>query len=107
MNILEKQAELSRTLFEINMQTMQNMLKVQQDDIKKYLDLNTNFGQKLPEVDGIGGFMELQREYGEALWQNLRTGTETQADIVRTAIEDAGVAVRTAFSAEEESAPAE
>ncbi len=100
MNMFEKQADLSRKMIEINTTTMQSLAQTGQENIQKYIDMNTSFGQRLPEVTDITSFMSLQREYGEALMANMRTATETQAEILRTAAEETGSALRTAFTAE-------
>lgn len=106
MTIIEKQAELGRTLFEINVNTLQEIAKTQQEDVRKYFELNSNYGARLPEVRDVASFMELQREYGETLWKNVRESTQAQADIVRHAVEKAGDAFRTTFVAATEKAEA-
>lgn len=100
MSMIQKQAELGRTLFELNIKTMQDLFATQQEQVRKYVELNTNFGSKLPEVRDVTSFMELQREYGETLWNNVRESGQTQVDILRAAVEKAGEAVRTSFTPE-------
>ena len=100
MNILEKQADLGRTIFEINQNTLQELFKSTQENVQKYFTLNTEFGQKLPEIRDISSFVELQREYGESLWGNVREASQSQTQIVRSAVEETGNAVRKAFASE-------
>ncbi len=98
MNFFERQSQLSRTLFEINMQTMSEIVKAQQEDMRKYLEVNADFTRKLPAVQDVSTFVELQREYGETVWENFKTSSEAQANILRSAIAEAGQAVRGTFS---------
>lgn len=100
MNIFERQAELSRTMFEINTNAMQAMAKTGQESIQKYIDMNTEFGQRLPEVRDVTTFMEMQREYGEAFWSTMRSTTESQAEVLKTATEETSSALRKAFAPE-------
>ena len=98
MNYLQKQVDLARTLFQINVNTTQEIFKQQQESVKKYFELNSEFGGKLPTVDGFSTLVELQRAYGEAVWNNVRESGETQVSIVRSAVEEAGQAVRSTFT---------
>ncbi|XOV90415.1 MAG: phasin family protein [Pseudomonadota bacterium] len=98
MNFFERQSQLSRTLFEINMQTMSEIVKAQQEDLRKYLEVNADFSRKLPNVQDVSTFVELQREYGETVWENFKSSSETQANILRSALAEAGQAVRGTFS---------
>jgi len=100
MNMIQKQADFGRTLFEINQNAMQEMVRTQQENIQKYFEMNTSFGQRLPEVRDVATFMELQREYGATLWSNIKESTQSQAGILKSAVEETGEAVRKAFTAE-------
>ncbi|MCB1644048.1 MAG: phasin family protein [Pseudomonadales bacterium] len=102
MNIIQKQADFGRTIFEINQNAIQELVKAGQENIQKYVELNTSFGQRLPEVRDITTLVELQKEYGETLWGTIKTATQTQADIYKSALEETGAAVRKAFSPEAE-----
>jgi len=102
MNFFEKQAELGRKLFDINLNTVSELIRTQQEGMIKYLECNTQYGEKLPEVSDVTSAMELSREYGESVWSNLRASTEAQASIVRSAMEEAGEAVRSSFKVETE-----
>ena len=98
MNIIEKQADFGRTLFEINQNTFQELFRSSQENIQKYFELNGEFGQKLPEVRDVPSFVELQREYGETLWGNLRQAGQSQTEILKAAVEETGNAVRKVFA---------
>ena len=99
-NIIERQADLGRTLFEINQNTIQELAQSTQTNFKKYFELNNEFGQKLPEVNDISTFVELQREYGETLWNNVKEATQVQSEILKSAVEETGEAVRKVFATE-------
>ena len=106
MNMIEKQAELGRTLFEINTSTMREYAEMQRSNLEKYLELNRSFAKKLPEIRDIATFMELQRVYNENLWSGVRESVQEQTELFKGAVEGSGEAVRTVFSQEEEAAPA-
>lgn len=98
MNIVEKQAALGRSLYQINTSTMKELAALQRENIESYFETNRSFGEKLPGIKGVAEFVELQREYGEALWHNMRKAVESHNDILRAAFEDASEAMRTAFT---------
>ncbi len=97
-NIIERQADFGRTIFEINQNTLQELAQSTQANFKKYFELNSEFGQKLPEVNDVTSFVELQREYSETLWSNVREATQTQSEILKSAVEETGEAVRKVFA---------
>lgn len=102
MNIMQKQADFGRTLFEINQNAMQEMIRTQQENIQKYFAMNTAFGQRLPEIRDVATFMEMQREYGATLWTNIKESTQSQAGILKSAVEETGEAVRKVFAPDAE-----
>ena len=98
MSYLQKQAEIGKTFFEINQNTFTELMNSQQENFKKYLELNNNFSSKLPEVKDVASFMELQREYGETLWSGIKEATRVQADILKTSVEQTTNAVQQVFA---------
>ncbi|MFT6754187.1 MAG: hypothetical protein ACJA2O_004390 [Candidatus Azotimanducaceae bacterium] len=98
MNPLQKPADFSRTVFEINQNAFKEILGSQKDNIQKYFELNSSFSKKLPEVAGVTGFMELQKEYGESLWTGVKDATTTQTGIIKNAVEETGEALRKVFT---------
>ncbi|HKI73905.1 MAG TPA: phasin family protein [Pseudomonadales bacterium] len=105
MNIMEKQAELGRSLFEINTNTLKELAALQRENVEGYFETNRNFGERLPEIKGMSDFVELQREYGETLWNNVRKAVESQNEIIRSAFEETSEAVKVAFTPEAEEKP--
>ena len=101
MNMMEKQAELGKSLYEINTSTLSNMAELSRKNIEQYFEVNKTFGQKLPEVREISTFMELQREYGETLFNNAREAMEAQTEILKSAFSDTREAFESAFKTEE------
>lgn len=97
MNIFERQAELGRTLFEINTNAIRSLVELQQQNFRKYLETNQTFGGKLPEISDVNGFIQLQRDYGEALVSNTRVAVEEQVNIVQDSVEKARTAFEEAF----------
>jgi hypothetical protein len=102
MNILQKQADFGRTIFEINQNAMKESFRTQQQNWQKYFELNSSFGQRLPEVKDVTTFVELQREYGSTLWENTKDATQVQTEIVKSAMTEAGEAVRKVFKTDSE-----
>ena len=102
MNILQKQADFGRTIFEINQNAMQESFRTQQQNWQKYFELNSSFGQRLPEVKDVSTFVELQREYGSTLWENTKEAKQVQTEIVKSAMTEAGEAVRKVFKTDSE-----
>ncbi len=100
MNLIEKQVEMGRAFFEINQNTFQELARTQQENMKKYFELNSEFSKRLPEVKDVSTFVELQREYGETLWTGIKESTRTQVEVLRTAAEETTGAVRKAFAVE-------
>lgn len=101
MNIIERQTELGRSLYEINTATMNEMVELGRKNIETYLEVNRSFGEKLPEVRELSAFFDLQREYGETLWNNAREAMESQNAILTSAFSETRDALGTAFKTEE------
>jgi hypothetical protein len=100
MNIMQKQVEMGRALFEINQNTFQELARAQQDNMKKYFELNSDFSKRIPEVTDVTTFVALQREYNETLWNGIKDSTKGQVEVIKTAVEETGDAVRKAFVVE-------
>ncbi len=98
MNIIEKQTELSKSLYEINSATLKELATLQRESVEKYIEANRDYGERLPEIKSVTDLMTLQREYGETLMSNTREAMEAQTEIVRGAFEETSEALRTAFT---------
>ncbi len=98
MSYLQTQAEMGKTFFEINQNMFQALMSSQQENFRKYLELNSDFSSKLPEVKDVAGFIELQREYAETLWSGIKDATQVQADILKSSVEDTTNAVQQVFA---------
>ncbi|MCB1644047.1 MAG: phasin family protein [Pseudomonadales bacterium] len=102
MNIIERQTELGKSLYEINTQTLKEFANLQKANIEKYIELNKAFGEKLPEVKDLTAFFELQKEYGETLATNVKESFKSQSDLFKSAFEETQEAVKIAFAPEAE-----
>ena len=107
MSIADRQNELGKHLFQINANTLRGIGELQRDSVEKYFELNAAYWEKLADVTDLSGFVELQREFNEEMWNGVKESTQTQADLFKDALEDTGGAFRAAFSTEEEEAEAE
>ena len=105
MNMIEKQAELGKSLYEINQSTMSEIVELSRKNIEQYFEVNRSFGEKLPEIREVSDFMNLQREYGETLWNNAREAMESQNAILQGAFTETREAFTSAFTPAEEPKP--
>lgn len=100
MSMIEKQAKLGRELLELNVDTVRKFAELSSENFRRYMELNQSYAQKLPEVREVGAFVELQRDYGQSLWDGVRDDFKARGDIVRTAVEHTGSLIRGAFGSE-------
>ncbi len=107
MNPIERQAQLGRDLFELNTETFRKIAELSTENFKKYVELNQDYSQKLPEIRDISTFVELQREYGQNLWEGVKEDFSARGSIVREVAEQTGGLIRTAFSSEDAPVEAE
>ena len=101
MNVIEKQTELTKSLFNINSGALKEFTSQQKANVEKYIETNKSFGERLPEVRDISGFLTLQREYGESLWANAKSALETQNELVKTTFEETRDAFKLAMTSDE------
>ena len=108
MNPFERQMQLGRELMELNAQWFQKIAEFDTANFQKYVEYNQEMASRLPEVRDVQSFTELQREYGETLWNATQEAFKARGELVREAVEANGEAVKSAFNTEEvkEEAPA-
>lgn len=102
MNILEKQMKLGRDLFEINTGVVRQMVELQANGVRQYFETNQQFASKLPNVRDVSSFVEIQRDYGQAIWSDAQSNLRNSGGVLKSAVENTGTALREAFSATEE-----
>lgn len=100
MNIIEKQTELGKSLYEINSSTMKELFNLQRGNIERYIEVNREFGSKLPEIRDISTVVELQREYGQTLWTDAKSAFEAQTDLLKGAFSNTKDALKVAYTFE-------
>ena len=100
MNPFEKQVKLGRELFEVNTSTVRKLVELSGEELRKAWELNQDFATKLPEVRDISTFVELQREYGQSMWEGVKSGVQTRGEIMKGAVEQSGGLLRNVFNAE-------
>lgn len=101
MNPFEKQAKLGRELFELNTDTVRRITELSTENFQKYMQLNQDYAQKLPQIRDISSFVELQRDYGQNVWEGVREDLKVRGSIVREAVEHTGGLIRGVFSSED------
>jgi hypothetical protein len=99
-NGMENVGKLGRKLFDLNNDTMIKFVELSADNFKKYMELNQNYVAKLPEVNDVSSFVELQREYGQNLWEGVQADMRARGELVREAVEHTGSLVRGTFEDE-------
>ena len=106
-NGVENVAKIGRKLFELNNETLARFVDLSSENFKKYLELNQTYVARLPEVSDVSSFVELQREYGQNLWEGVQADLRARGELVREVVEQTGSLVRGTFgeAAEEEAAP--
>ena len=102
MNIIEKQTELGKSLYEINTSTMKEYFELQRESFEKYVELNREYGAKLPELKDITSAIELQKEYNETLWAHTKTSFEAQSELLKGAFSNTRDALKEAYTFAEE-----
>ena len=102
-NPMEKAQKLGQQLFEIQTNTMNELVSMQQSNLQKYFDTTREFTAKLPESQSPQGIFDLQRQYAETLWQSYQEQNQETGELVRKSWEEIGEAYKTAFNGEEES----
>jgi len=101
MNIIEKQTELGKSLYEINTSTMKEYLSMQRANIEKYVEVNREFGTRLPEVKDISSAVELQREYNGMVWSHAKDSMAAQTELLKGAFNETREALKAAYSPSE------
>ena len=107
MSVIENQMKLGRELFEINTHVLRRMTEITGEGVKQYFETNQDFAKRLTEVRDLSTFVELQREYGQTLYNGVTERLQTRGEVLKEAVERGGEAMRVAFSSEAEEAVAE
>ncbi len=100
MNPIEQQLKLARDLMELNTEWFRKLAEFDSKNLSNYIQFNQDFAGKLPEVKNIQGFVELQREYGEQLWNNTQKALQTRGEMLRDAFNANNETIRKAFTPE-------
>ena len=74
----------------MNNSAMVKIVELSAENFKKYLELNQSYMTKLPEVRDISSFVELQRDYGQSLWEGVQADLKARGEIVRDTVEQTG-----------------
>ncbi|MFT4797288.1 MAG: hypothetical protein ACJAYE_000422 [Candidatus Azotimanducaceae bacterium] len=102
MNIIEKQTELGKSLYAINTSTMKEYMSLQRSNIENYIEVNREFGSRLPEIKSVTNAVELQREYSEMVWNQVKAAMGAQNELIKGAFNETREALKTAYTFETE-----
>jgi len=97
MSILKRQTTLGKSLYEINTNTVKELVSLQRDNVQQYFDVNKDFGSRISEIKGVTSFVNLQKEYNQTLWNNAKGAVVAQNEIVKGAFVETQDAVKLAF----------
>ena len=100
MNPFETQAKLGRELFAVNTSTVRKFVELGGEELRKVWELNQEFAQKLPEVRDVSTFIEIQREYGQSVWEGVKSAAESRGEIMNDAVEQTSGLIRNVFNTE-------
>ncbi len=98
MSLIERQMKLGRELFDVNTTTMRRLFELQSEGVRQYFETNQEFAKRLPEVRDVSSFVELQRDYGQTLWNEAQSNLRNTGGLLREAAEETGSALREAFT---------
>ena len=101
MSIIERQTTLSKSLYEINTNTVKEWVSLQRGNVEQYIETNKDFGSRISEIKDVTSLVNLQREYGQTLWTNAKGAVEAQNEIVKGAFSHSRDAIKTAFIKDE------
>lgn len=85
MNLIEKQTQVTRELYQINAETLKALFGLTGEGLTRLVSLNTEFMRDLPQSRDPGQFFEMQREYGRTLLQGVREDLEQRGEILKSA----------------------
>ena len=98
MNMIERQTELGKSLYEININVVRSFVRVQRENIKKYIETSREFGSRIPELNGVRSAIELQYEYNATLWRNAMAALEAQNELVISTTSETREALMSVYS---------
>lgn len=102
MNLMERQMQLGRDLMELNSEWFRKIAEFDAENLNKYVSLNQDFATRLTEVRDMQGFMDLQREYGEQLWNGTQEALQSRGEMLQQVADANGELMRNAFTPAEE-----
>ncbi len=105
MNPFETQMKLARDLTELNAEWFRKIAEFDSKSFGDYIRFNQDFAGRLPEATDIQSFVDLQREYGEQLWNGTQETLKTRGELLRDAFNANNETIRKAFSPEAEEKP--
>jgi len=97
MSMIDNSMKLGRELFEINTHVARRMTEITGDAFRQTFETNQDFAKRLTEVRDISTFLQLQREYGESLYNGASERLQTRGEVLKEAAERGSEAMRLAM----------
>ena len=104
MSAFENPLQFSQDLMQVNRDTFTRLAEASVASVRKGVETYRAFGERLPEVKSPTDLMELQRDFGSAVWRDVQAAAEARAEIYRDALERSGAVWRGAFGVAPEAA---
>ena len=86
---LEKSLKLGKDLYDLNSGTINKLFTIDAESIDTFMDVNKSFGDRMPNIKGFSEFVEMQQDYGKALWDESQSVMSAKSEIVQDAMEQA------------------
>ena len=93
MSMYEKPLQAGKDLFEINRNTVKEIVSIQVGGVRRYVETNQQFFRKVPSFRNLKSVIEAQRDYSTTLVSGAREDIRAGSEVVRDAFQDARAVV--------------
>ena len=87
MNPFEQQMQLFRDLMELNAEWIRKLVEFDTESLRKYAELSQAYVNDLPQVSDLQAFGDLQRDFGQKLWEGAQDVLQQRGELIREAVE--------------------
>lgn len=98
MSMYEKPLQAGKELFEINRNTVKEIVAIQVGGVRRYVETNQQFFRKVPSFRNLRAVIDAQRDYSTTLVSGAREDFQAGTEVVRDAFQDARAVVASVAS---------
>ena len=91
---------LGRDLFALNVESMRKAMDLNTESWRKFMAMNEETMKKARTLKDYSGWMELQRNYGQSMWEDAQDWMRAQNELNQAAYTEASSMVREAYAPE-------